>query len=113
MRGRSARQGRRWVLCALLGALVGCAGTPAITHRRSGSSTTLALIFPTGAIPSDNRQYMLGGFETNTQTDYTSYHAFVDTSGNLNIRPIAKYNFVWPELSNQQTVFLDGLGFAI
>ena len=28
--------------CALLGALLACAGTPTITHRRSGSSTTLA-----------------------------------------------------------------------
>jgi thiol-disulfide isomerase/thioredoxin len=29
------------VQCAVLGALLGCAGTPTITHRRSGSSTTL------------------------------------------------------------------------
>jgi hypothetical protein len=82
-------------------------------RKASGTSATLALIFPAGFRPATDRQFTLCGYETSDQTEYVIYHGFVDTSGNLNIRPMAKYNFVWALLNNQQTVFLDGVFFEL
>ena len=41
VRGRSASRVRKWGQWAVLATLLGCAGTPTVTHRRSGATTTL------------------------------------------------------------------------
>jgi hypothetical protein len=82
-------------------------------QKALGSSAILALVFPAGFRPSALRQFVLGGFQTGDTDDKVLYHGLVDMAGNFEIRPMVKYSFVWPILTDTQTIYLDGMSFDL
>jgi hypothetical protein len=81
--------------------------------KASGTTTNLAIVLPSGFIPSDIRRFRLAGQETNTSADEVSYSGVIDTSGNFSIYPIVRANDVWVTWGNLQTIWLDNVCFEI
>jgi hypothetical protein len=77
------------------------------------SSAILALIFPAGARPAQTRQFTLGGAQTEDGGDMCLYHGTVYANGNFEIRPVIKFPFTWPILTDTHTVYLDGMMFDL